>query len=60
LPNGQQLKRALASIDFHAQTPVDSAERYRQDLKYFMGLRAFVARRHAETADFKVINPLAD
>lgn len=47
------LKLALASVDFHEQTPADTIERYRQDLKYFMGLRASVARRYAETVDFK-------
>ena len=47
------LKLATASIDFHEQTPPEKVERYRQDLRYFMGLRASVARRYAESVDFK-------
>ncbi len=47
------LKLALASVDFHEQTPMEIVERYRQDLKYFMGLRASMARRYAEVVDFK-------
>jgi len=47
------LKLALASVDFHEQTPIEIVERYRRDLKYFMGLRASMARRYAEAVDFK-------
>lgn len=47
------LKLALASVDFHEQITPETIERYRRDLKYFMGLRASVARRYAETVDFK-------
>jgi type I restriction enzyme R subunit len=47
------LKLAVASIDFHERTAPDIVERYRRDLKYFMGLRASVARRYAEAVDFK-------
>jgi type I restriction enzyme R subunit len=47
------LRLALASIDFHENTPPDLIDRYRRDLKYFMQLRASVARRYAETVDFK-------
>jgi type I restriction enzyme, R subunit len=47
------LKLALATVDFHEQTPHEIVERYRSDLKYFMGLRASMARRYAETVDFK-------
>jgi type I restriction enzyme R subunit len=47
------LKLATASVDFHEQTPVEKVERYRHDLRYFMGLRASVARRYAEAIDFK-------
>jgi len=46
------LKVALASSAFHTETPLDRIERYRRDLKYFMRLRASVARRYAETVDF--------
>ena len=47
------LKLATASVDFHEQTPTEKVERYRKDLRYFMGLRASVARRYAESVDFK-------
>lgn len=47
------LKLAVASVDFHEQTAHETVERYRRDLKYFMGLRASTARRFAETVDFK-------
>jgi type I restriction enzyme R subunit len=47
------LKLALASVDFHEKTPVERIERYRRDLRYFMGLRASLARRYAEVVDFK-------
>src|SRR5690554_4845248 len=43
------LKVALASSVFHTETPLERVERYRRDLKYFMHLRASVARRYAET-----------
>jgi type I restriction enzyme R subunit len=46
------LKVALASSVFHTETPLERVERYRRDLKYFMRLRASVARRYAETVDF--------
>lgn len=46
------LKVALASSTFHTETPLKRVERYRRDLKYFMRLRASVARRYAETVDF--------
>jgi type I restriction enzyme R subunit len=47
------LRLALASVDFHENTPSDLIDRFRRDLKYFMQLRASVARRYAETVDFK-------
>jgi type I restriction enzyme, R subunit len=47
------LRLALASVEFHEKTDPDLIERYRRDLKYFMQLRASVARRYAETVDFK-------
>jgi type I restriction enzyme, R subunit len=47
------LKLATASVDFHEQTPAEKIDRYRHDLRYFMGLRASVARRYAESIDFK-------
>ena len=47
------LRLAFASVSFHEQTPPEQIERYRRDLKYFMHLRASVARRYAEKVDFK-------
>jgi type I restriction enzyme R subunit len=49
----RMLKLATASVNFHEQTPPEKIERYRRDLRYFMGLRASVARRYAESIDFK-------
>src|SRR5690625_4165914 len=46
------LRVALASAAFHTETPLDRVDRYRRDLKYFMRLRASVARRYAESVDF--------
>lgn len=46
-------KLALASMDFHTSTEPATVDRYRGDLKYFMSLRASVARRYAEVVDFK-------
>jgi type I restriction enzyme R subunit len=47
------LRLALASVTFYEQTPAERVKRYRDDLKYFMELRASVARRYAERVDFK-------
>lgn len=47
------LRLAFASVDFHENTDTGLIDRYRRDLKYFMQLRASVARRYAETVDFK-------
>jgi type I restriction enzyme R subunit len=47
------LRLALASVEFHEKTDTVLIARYRSDLKYFMQLRASVARRYAETVDFK-------
>jgi type I restriction enzyme R subunit len=47
------LRLALACVTFHENTDPDLIARYRRDLKYFMQLRASVARRYAETVDFK-------
>jgi type I restriction enzyme, R subunit len=47
------LRLALASLAFHEKTPVEQIDRYRNDLKYFMQLRASVARRYAERVDFR-------
>lgn len=47
------LKLALSSTVFHTDTPQESVERYRQDLRYFVKLRASAARRYAEAIDFR-------
>lgn len=47
------LRLALACAAFHENTEPNLIARYRRDLKYFMQLRASVARRYAETVDFK-------
>jgi type I restriction enzyme R subunit len=47
------LRLALACVEFHEKTAPELIRRYRADLKYFMLLRASVARRYAETVDFK-------
>jgi type I restriction enzyme R subunit len=47
------LRLALASVTFHTDTDPELIARYRRDLKYFMQLRASVARRYAEAVDFK-------
>lgn len=47
------LKLAVTSVVFHEETKPELVERYRQDLKYFVRLRASVARRYAETVDFR-------
>lgn len=47
------LKLALACVAFHEDTPPEQGDRYRRDLKYFMQLRASVARRYAEKVDFR-------
>lgn len=47
------LRLAVASVAFHEKTPAERIDRYRSDLKYFMQLRASVARRYAERVDFR-------
>ena len=47
------LRLAVASVEFHEKTPTRQVERYLRDLKYFMHLRASVARRYAESVNFR-------
>jgi type I restriction enzyme R subunit len=47
------LKLAVSSVAFHADTPPEKVQRYRDDFKYFGRLRASVARRYAEAVDFR-------
>lgn len=49
----RRLKLALSSVAFHAETDTKLAERYRQDLKYFLKLRVSAAQRYAEAVDFR-------
>ncbi|MGB9331635.1 MAG: type I restriction enzyme endonuclease domain-containing protein [Steroidobacteraceae bacterium] len=50
---GKTLRLCLACVAFHEETPARQVERHRSDLKYFMELRASVARRYAERVDFR-------
>ena len=50
---GRSLSIALSSTRFIEQTPDAKIEKYRQDLAFFMNLRAAVRRRYAEVVDFK-------
>jgi len=43
---------ALSSVDFLAETPEKTIDRYKEDLKYFKELRQMVRRRYAEIIDF--------
>ncbi|MBD2427584.1 HsdR family type I site-specific deoxyribonuclease [Phormidium sp. FACHB-1136] len=47
------LKIALASLEFYDQTPETKINRYKTDLKFFIGLKAESARHYAECVDFK-------
>jgi type I restriction enzyme, R subunit len=47
------LKLAFSSFEFYSNTPPVKVERYKQDLKFFVQLRASVARRYAEAVDFR-------
>lgn len=47
------LRLAVTSVTFHEETKPALVERYRQDLKFFVKLRASVARRYAESVDFR-------
>lgn len=49
---GKTLKIALSSIKFSAETPVSVINKYREDLKFFINLRASVRRRYAEVIDY--------
>lgn len=47
------LEIALSSEKFVMETSDKDIERYKSDLKFFMGLRKSVRQRYAETVDFK-------
>ena len=50
---GRSFSIALSSTRFIEQTPDAKVEKYREDLAFFMNLRASVRRRYAEVVDFK-------
>lgn len=47
------LQLALSSAEFLERVEGSKLDRYKQDLRYFMNLRASVQRRYAESVDFK-------
>jgi type I restriction enzyme R subunit len=47
------LKIALSSFDFVTKTDEKEVDRYKQDLAFFMKLRASVTQRYSDTVDFK-------
>ncbi|WP_414528818.1 type I restriction endonuclease subunit R [Nodularia chucula] len=46
------LQLALSNSRFQDTTPEETKQRYTQDLKYFLNLRAAVKQRYAETIDY--------
>jgi len=44
---------ALASVRFYEETPETRVQRYKDDLKFFDGLRRSVKLRYAETVDYR-------
>lgn len=50
---GRSLAVALATVSFLESTPEKTINKYKDDLKFFMTLRAAVRRRYAEVVDFK-------
>lgn len=44
---------AMSSVSFLEKTPEAKIAKYKDDLRFFMNLRASVRRRYAETVDFK-------
>ncbi len=47
------LRIALSSLEFNKNTPEREINRYSQDLKFFMNLRASVRRRYSDAVDYK-------
>ncbi|RBP30935.1 type I restriction enzyme R subunit [Oceanihabitans sediminis] len=47
------LKLALSSINFHKETEEKRISKYKEDLSFFMKLRAAVASRYSDKIDFK-------
>lgn len=51
------LKVALSTEVFYDETPAQTIERYKEDLKRFQKLRASVQQRYAEVVDMKSLEP---
>lgn len=51
------LQTALSTVRFHDEVPTTRAQRYRDDLKYFLKVRQAAQRRYAETVDFREYLP---
>ncbi len=47
------LRIAFSSLDFNKKTPEKEINRYKQDLKFFMNLRAAVKRHYSDVIDYK-------
>ena len=47
------LKMALSSIEFHKRTEQELIEKYKDDLTFFMKLKAAVTQRYSDTIDYK-------
>lgn len=47
------LKLALASYEWTTHTPEEKIDKYKKDLKFFLGLRISVKRRYSDDIDFK-------
>jgi len=50
------LRLALSNAHFQETTPEPTKQRYTQDLKYFLNLRAAIKQRYAETVDYSVFD----
>lgn len=51
------LKVAMSSIDFHKETPKKEFERFKEDAKFFLNLRASVKQRYSDAIDYKEYEP---
>jgi type I restriction enzyme R subunit len=48
----RSLKLALSSIQFHTDTPEKTIEMYKEDAKFFLGLRSSVMQRYSDVVDY--------
>ncbi|HPW63829.1 MAG TPA: HsdR family type I site-specific deoxyribonuclease, partial [Cyclobacteriaceae bacterium] len=51
------LKLALSSFEFISNTPENQINKYKQDAKFFLGLRVSVKRRYFDDIEFKEYEP---